>query len=259
VYVGVSLVIASGCAFNNVIDRDIDTKMKRTRNRVLAQGTVSPSMALIYATLLGIAGLAYLYLLINPLSALLALIGFGVYVGLYSLYLKRHSTLSTVIGSLSGAMPPVIGYVAITGRFDLGAALLLLVFSLWQMPHSYAIGILYRDDYAAAGVPVLPVRHGVETAKTHMLAYIAAFAAAAAGLTVAGYTGDAYLIGMLLASSYWFVLGMAGWQQDVEIRSWARKMFGFSIVIVMLLSLLMGVDYTGAHSIFHNMPPIGLL
>ena len=242
VFAGVSLVIAGGCAFNNVIDRDIDGKMKRTRKRVLAQGRVSPAMALIYGVALGAGGLGLLYGAVNPLSALLAAIGFVVYVGVYSFYLKRNSTYSTVVGSLSGAMPPVIGYVAISGHFDLGAALLLLTFSLWQMPHSYAIGILYRDDYAAASIPVLPVRHGLKTARRHILAYIAAFVAAASGLTVAGYTGYAYLAVAILGGAYWFSMALPV-PEEGDVRRWARRLFGFSILIILALSLLMGIDY----------------
>ncbi|MGZ9914588.1 heme o synthase, partial [Escherichia coli] len=137
--VGVSLVVASGCVFNNYIDRDIDRKMERTKNRVLVKGLISPAVSLVYATLLGIAGFMLLWFGANPLACWLGVMGFVVYVGVYSLYMKRHSVYGTLIGSLSGAAPPVIGYCAVTGEFDSGAAILLAIFSLWQMPHSYAI------------------------------------------------------------------------------------------------------------------------
>lgn len=136
---GVSLVVASGCVFNNYIDRDIDRKMERTKNRVLVKGLISPEASLVYATLLGIAGFMLLWFGANPLACWLGVMGFVVYVGVYSLYMKRHSVYGTLIGSLSGAAPPVIGYCAVTGDFDSGAAILLAIFSLWQMPHSYAI------------------------------------------------------------------------------------------------------------------------
>ena len=138
---GVSLVVASGCVFNNYIDRDIDRKMERTKNRVLVKGLISPEASLVYATLLGIAGFMLLWFGANPLACWLGVMGFVVYVGVYSLYMKRHSVYGTLIGSLSGAAPPVIGYCAVTGDFDSGAAILLAIFSLWQMPHSYAIAI----------------------------------------------------------------------------------------------------------------------
>ncbi len=116
--IGTSLVVASGCVFNNCIDRDIDQRMERTRNRVLVQGLVSLKLALLYATVLGIAGVGLLYTKANPLAALFAVIGFVIYVGFYSLYLKRKSVHGTLVGSLSGAMPPVIGYCAVSNSFD---------------------------------------------------------------------------------------------------------------------------------------------
>lgn len=110
--------------------------------------------------------------------------GFVVYVGVYSLYMKRHSVYGTLIGSLSGAAPPVIGYCAVTGDFDSGAAILLAIFSLWQMPHSYAIAIFRFKDYQAANIPVLPVVKGISVAKNHITLYIIAFAVATLMLTL---------------------------------------------------------------------------
>jgi protoheme IX farnesyltransferase len=239
---GVSLVVASGCAFNNVIDRDIDAAMKRTRGRALARGAVLPGAALVYAVLLAVAGFVVLANAVSGLAVALAAAGFAVYVGVYSLCLKRRSPLSTVVGSLSGATPPVIGYCAASGRLDAGALLLLLIFCLWQMPHSYAIGILYRDDYAAAGVPILPVRCGVATAKRRILAYIVAFVLAATGLTLAGYAGYAFLAASLAMGGWWLHIGLAGWRTSDD-RAWARRMFSFSIVVITTLSLMMGCGY----------------
>ncbi len=118
--------------------------------------------------------------------------GFVVYVGVYSLYMKRHSVYGTLIGSLSGAAPPVIGYCAVTGDFDSGAAILLAIFSLWQMPHSYAIAIFRFKDYQAANIPVLPVVKGISVAKNHITLYIIAFAVATLMLTLGGYAGYKY-------------------------------------------------------------------
>ena len=114
---GVSLVVASGCVFNNYIDRDIDCIMERTKNRALVRGLIAPGVSLWYASALGVAGIALLYFAANPLAALLAVLGFLVYVGVYSLYMKRHSVYGTLVGSLSGAAPPVIGYCAVSGQF----------------------------------------------------------------------------------------------------------------------------------------------
>lgn len=240
---GVSLVVASGCVFNNVIDRDIDHKMERTKNRVLVKGLISAKVSLVYAILLGIAGFAALYIGANPLAMWLAVMGFIVYVGIYSLYMKRNSVYGTLIGSLSGAAPPVIGYCAVTGHFDAGALILLAIFSLWQMPHSYAIAIFRFKDYQAANIPVLPVVKGISVAKNHITIYIVAFMVATLMLTLGGYAGYKYLAVAAAVSLYWLGMALSGYKTEVDDRLWARKLFVFSIVAIIALSVMMSVDF----------------
>lgn len=240
--VGVSLVVASGCVFNNYIDRDIDGKMERTKNRVLVKGLITPSATLSYATLLGIAGFALLLAMTNLLATLVALFGFVVYVGVYSLYMKRKSVYGTLIGSLSGAAPPVIGYCAVTGQFDMGAFILLSIFSLWQMPHSYAIAIFRYQDYLAASIPVLPVKQGIAATKNHITLYIIAFTTAALMLTVSGYAGYSYLIVATLVSLWWLGMALSGYKTKNDLV-WARKVFVFSIITITTLSVMMSVDF----------------
>lgn len=238
---GLALVIASGCAFNNVIDRDIDAVMRRTRGRPLVQGRITPTAALGFATLLGVAGFVLLALGTNVLAVSLAGFGFAIYVGAYSLYMKRHSEYGTLVGSLSGAMPPVVGYCAVTGQFDGGALTLLAIFCLWQMPHSYAIAIFRREDYQAASIPVLPVVRGIATARHYILGYILAFVAASLALGVAGYAGPGYLVIALIMGGYWLYLAMQGYRIRDEER-WAKRVFGFSILTITALSLMMSLD-----------------
>jgi protoheme IX farnesyltransferase len=164
-------------------------------------------VSLWYATALGVAGIALLYFAANPLAALLAVLGFMVYVGVYSLYMKRHSVYGTLVGSLSGAAPPVIGYCAVSGQFDSGALILLAIFSLWQMPHSYAIAIFRFKDYQAANIPVLPVVKGIPVAKLHITLYILAFMVPTLMLFLGGYAGYKYLVVATAVSVWW--LGMA--------------------------------------------------
>lgn len=239
--VGLALVIASGCAFNNVIDRDIDAVMERTRNRPLVQGRVTPAATLGFATLLGVAGFALLALGTNALTVGLAAFGFVIYVGVYSLYMKRHSEYGTLVGSLSGAVPPVVGYCAVSGQFDTGALTLLLIFCLWQMPHSYAIAIFRLEDYRAASIPVLPVVRGIETAKHHILGYILAFIFATLALSLAGYAGAGYFIVALVMGVYWLYLGFEGYRARDDER-WAKRVFGFSILTITVLSVTMSLD-----------------
>lgn len=241
--IGVSLVVASGCVFNNVIDRDIDGKMERTRNRVLVKGLIPIKISLVYATMLGIAGLALLYFGANPLAMWLAVLGFVVYVGIYSLYMKRNSVYGTLIGSLSGAAPPVIGYCAVTGQFDAGALILLAIFSLWQMPHSYAIAIFRFNDYQKANIPVLPVVKGISVAKNHITLYIIAFMGATLMLPVSGYAGYKYFVVAAAVSLWWLGMAISGYKTSNNDLVWARKLFVFSIVAITALSVMMSVDF----------------
>ncbi|MGL9750784.1 MAG: heme o synthase [Symbiopectobacterium sp.] len=239
---GVSLVVASGCVFNNVIDRDIDKKMERTKNRVMVKGLISVKVSLSYAAALGIAGFALLYVAANPLAMWLSVMGFAVYVGVYSLYMKRHSVYGTLIGSLSGAAPPVIGYCAVSNQFDAGALILLLIFSLWQMPHSYAIAIFRFKDYQAANIPVLPVVKGISVAKNHITLYIVAFMVATLMLSLGGYAGYKYLVVAASVSIWWLGMALSGYIKPNDDKVWARKLFVFSIVAITSLSVMMSVD-----------------
>jgi protoheme IX farnesyltransferase len=241
--IGIALVVASGCVFNNWVDRKIDRKMMRTKNRALAQGLISLKSTLAYAAILGLSGLALLWTATNPLAVAIVLAGLVIYVGVYSLYLKRTSVYAALIGSLAGAAPPLAGYCAVTGRFDLGAVILLAIFSLWQMPHCYAIAVLRLDDYRAAAIPVLPVKQGTTAAQKHMVGYILAFMAATLMLTFGGYTGyrtSAVATGLGLS---WLYLAWWGYKAKDE-RLWAKKLFIFSILTIFILSFMISIDFT---------------
>ncbi|PID54907.1 MAG: protoheme IX farnesyltransferase [Gammaproteobacteria bacterium] len=242
VLAGTALVIASGCVFNNYIDRDIDVKMERTKRRVLVLGKVSNTAALVYAAVLGVLGFGALALLTNHVALLFAALGFVVYVVTYSLYYKRSSVHGTLIGSLSGACPPVIGYVTVSGQFDAAGAILLIVYCLWQIPHSYAIAIYRFDDYKAANIPVLPVKQGIKAAQVHMIGYIIGFAVAAMLLAERGYAGNLYALVIGLMSLYWLYLAKVGYQKDQE-SAWGKKLFIFSILMIVSFSVLISVDY----------------
>jgi protoheme IX farnesyltransferase len=238
--VGLSLIIASGCVFNNCIDRDIDSKMSRTKQRALVTGKVSTAAALLYATVLGAAGSLTLGLFTNTLTLLIALGGLFAYTVLYSIW-KRRSSWGTVVGSLSGAVPPVVGYCAVTNRLDLGSFLLFLILVFWQMPHFYSIAIYRAREYKAAGIPVLSLEKGVSRTKTIILAYIAIFILAAAALSASGYTGYSYLIIILAASLYWLWLGLKGYKLADSDR-WARRMFGTSLLVITAFSAGLAIN-----------------
>jgi protoheme IX farnesyltransferase len=241
--IGISLVVASGCVFNNCVDREIDRKMIRTRNRALAKGLISLKIAVSYATILGIAGLALLWVATNLLSVFIVLAGLVIYVGIYSLYMKRNSVYGALIGSLAGATPPLAGYCAVTGRFDMGAFILLSIFSLWQMAHCYAIAVFRFDDYAIAAIPILPVKQGIAAAKRHIVGYILAFMAATLMLTFGGYSGySTFAVAIVLCLS-WLYMAWSGYDASDE-RLWAKKLFIFSVLTIFILSVMMSIDFT---------------
>jgi protoheme IX farnesyltransferase len=255
--VGIAMVVASGCVLNNCIDRNIDRKMARTSNRVLARGLMTPRAAVCYASLLGVAGMAILWSAANELAALIVLTGFAVYVGVYTLYLKRKSDYATLIGSLTGAAPPLAGYCAVRNDFDAGALILLAIFGSWQMPHSYAIAIFRFNDYAAAAIPVLPVKRGTAAAKKHIVGYILVFVVASLMLTLGGYTGYRYLAAVALLGVCWLYLAWSGYRTSDD-RLWARKLFVFSVLAIFVLSIMMSIDFAMPGS-SHLPPPVSVL
>lgn len=241
---GVALVVASGCVFNNCFDRRMDRKMERTRNRIMAQRHMSPKTAILYASLLGVTGMLLLQATTNILSVIVVLAGLILYAGVYTLYLKRTSVHATLIGSLAGAAPPLVGYCAVTNRFDTGAVILLSIFCLWQIPHSYAAAISRFQDYTAAAIPILPVKLGIPAAKSHIVGFILAFLAATLLLTLSGYTGFGYLIVASTMCLFWLNMAWSGFTAPDD-RIWARKLFIFSILTIIVLNVMMSVDTTG--------------
>jgi protoheme IX farnesyltransferase len=240
---GISLVVASGCVLNNCVDRHMDRMMSRTRDRVLAKGLMSLKAAVLYASLLGVAGTTVLWAATNRLSVAVVLTGLAIYVGVYTLYLKRRCVYGTLIGSLAGAAPPLAGYCAVTNHFDMGAVILLGIFSLWQIPHSYAIAVFRFKDYRAAAIPVLPVKQGVRTARRHIIGFILAFLAAAPLLTFGGYTGNSYLAAAVAVGLSWLYMAWAGFRTSDD-RAWGKRLFVFSILSIIVLSVMMSVDFT---------------
>ena len=239
---GMSLVIASACVFNNYIDRDIDRLMARTKHRVLAQGLLSKRIVIGYGLLLGLLGFYILYRQTNLLTPAIALIGFFIYVFNYSLWLKRRSTWSIIIGGIAGAIPPVTGYCALSNRFDAGAILLFLILFFWQMPHFYTIAIYRLKDFAAAAIPVLPIVRNVTYTKLSILIYIAIFIITSILPSFFGYVGIIYFIIALCLGLTWFILGIQGFNSQSD-KVWSRKMFLFSIINMTLLCLAMAIKY----------------
>ena len=234
---GLGLVIASACVFNNYFDRGIDALMMRTKNRALVKRIIHTRGALIYAFVLGVIGFSLLFFYTNLTAAVTALVGFIFYIFFYT-FGKRWTVHGTLIGSISGAVPPAVGYCAVTNNFDLTAGILFLILVFWQMPHFYAIAIFRKDDYSQAAIPVLPIKKGLQQTKEQMSAYILAFIYISLSLSILHLTGNVYLISMFILGVIWFILSLEGFI-TLDSKKWARKMFFFSLIMITIFSLLL--------------------
>jgi len=238
--VGLALIIASACVFNNYIDRKIDRKMERTKNRPLVQGLIRGQNAIIFAVFLGVLGSLILFFYTNVLTVIVAETGFFVYVVLYSLW-KCRTIYGTAIGSIAGGVPPLVGYCAASNQFDAGAVILFAILVFWQMPHFFSIAVYRFDDYKAASIPVLPVKKGMQVTKMRMVLYIIGFIGATTALTLFGYTGYFYLGAAVFFSLAWLALCLKGFISSDD-QLWGRTMFRFSLVIITSLSIMIPLD-----------------
>ncbi|MFB6286329.1 MAG: heme o synthase [Candidatus Bipolaricaulia bacterium] len=231
--VGTALATSSAAVFNNVLDRDLDTLMERTATRPLPTGRLRPAEAGVFGSILAAAALATLGLLVNPLSALLALVGMISYVGIYTAWLKRTSPLCTVVGGVPGAIPPVIGWVAVTGQLDAGALALFAILFLWQPPHFWALSLYKQAEYRRAGFKVLPVVHGNRITQRQILVYTLALLPISLLLIPFGPVGWGYgLVAVMLGSGF-VALALRLWRTDSTttdiVDAKARHVFFYSI------------------------------
>lgn len=241
-FIGTTLVIASACVLNNFLDQDIDSIMDRTKKRAIVNGDIKGSHAVIFSIVLGILGILILYRFTNLLVVILGLVGFIVYVLFYGMLSKRLSIHGTLVGSVSGAIPILAGYVAVTNSIDLGALLVFLALFFWQMPEFYSIAIYRLKEYKKAGIPVMPVVKGIKSTTIQIFIYTILFVASTLLLTPYGYTGLAYFVIMSFLGGYWLWLGAQGFDAD-DPDKWARKMFRFSLIILLAYCLMISIDW----------------
>jgi protoheme IX farnesyltransferase len=230
-------VIASACVLNNYIDREADGKMERTKNRPLAVGSISTKKALGFAVILGILGFWVLWQYTNFWAVSAAFVGFVIYAGLYSFWKYRHAT-AVFVGSVAGAMPPVVGYCAANGYVDLGALIIFSLLILWQMPHFFAISMYRVKEYTGASIPVFPATKGAFATKLHILCYTIAFLLVSLLPTFYGLTGPLYLLAAIPLSVSWVLLSVKGFKAPND-QVWARQMFVCSLIVIMGLSFML--------------------
>ncbi len=238
---GIGLAAASAAAINQIVDQKIDAEMQRTSKRPLPSGTITNKQALLFSALLGIASMVILVYLVNPLTAVLTLLSLIGYAFVYTMYLKRATPQNIVIGGAAGAAPPVLGWTAVTGHIHPDSLLLFLIIYTWTPPHFWALAIHKREEYARVNVPMLPVTHGVQFTRLHVLLYtIIMF-----GVTLLPFatrmSGWLYFIGALVLGGI-FLYYAIRMQSDKDPKI-AIKTFGYSILYLMLLFALLLIDH----------------
>jgi heme o synthase len=237
---GLALACGGASALNHLLDRDIDQEMKRTAARPVASGRVAAPRALEFGLALSAASFVLLSALVNPLTAAVALAGNLFYVLVYTRWLKRSTVQNIVIGGAAGAVPPLVGWAAATGRLSAGALVLFVIVFVWTPPHFWALAMLIKRDYASAGVPMLPVVRGDQAAARQILIYSVGLVAVTALPAVAGIAGLFYLA-VAAAAGAWFVWLAWRLERDPAPRR-AGALFHYSMVYLAVLFVAMAVS-----------------
>ena len=242
---GITLQSAAAAAINQIIDREVDARMARTCGRPLVTGGLGVTESIAFATLIGLIGFVVLWVFVNPLTALLTQLGLVGYAGIYTLWLKRATPQNIVIGGAAGAIPPVLGWVAVTGEIHPHALILFGIIFAWTPPHYWPLAIARKDEYADAGIPMLPVTHGVEYTLTQILLYTFILFAITLLPFVSGMSGLPYLFGAVALGAVF--IGYAYKLKFKPEPGLAMKTFGFSIVYLMGIFTLLLVDHYLPH------------
>lgn len=241
VLIGTALVVASGATFNNFIDRDIDTRMERTQERAIPSGKVKPKKALILGAALGALGLMDLLVFVNLTAALMGAIGLLMYSYIYTVWLKRTTTLSTVLGGIAGAAPPLVGWAAGSGgTLGFPAWVIFFIFFLWQPPHFLPLAMKRSEEYRAAGIPMLPVVQGFRPTKWQILRYTAALVPVSLLLYATHVENVLYLVFACGLGIRFLALALRGIYTHDDL-SWARQVFRFSLIYLTSMCVLLVV------------------
>lgn len=232
---GTAIVVGSANALNMWWERDTDGKMARTKDRPLPAGRLSANAALVFGLLLGAVSLPILFFGVNPLTGLLGAIALVSYVLLYT-PMKRHSVRALWVGAIPGAIPPLLGWTAITGRLDPAGIALFSILFLWQIPHFLAISIFRAEDYARAGLKVVPVELGDRATNAMMVRYTVALLAVTVWPYLVGVGGKIYLAVAVALGGLFLVLAARAFRTAGDKRiGWARGVFGYSILYLVVL------------------------
>jgi protoheme IX farnesyltransferase len=238
---GIALAAACAATLNHVLDRRIDAQMERTRARPLPTGQLTERSALTFAAVLGVAAMAMLAFLVNLLTALLTFLSLIGYAVIYTVWLKRATSQNIVIGGAAGAAPPVLGWTAVTDSIDPNALLLFLIIFAWTPPHFWALAIARRDEYARAGIPMLPVTHGVAYTRLQVLLYTVLLTVVTLLPFVTRMSGLVYLAAALVLNSLFLYHALA--LKITAREELPMRVFRFSVTYLMWLFAALLVDH----------------
>ena len=239
VMTGIALATAGSAMLNNYVDRDIDAIMERTRSRALAVEAFSPRNTVITGTLLVVFSVLFLLTDVNMITAILTGTAALGYVVLYTIILKRRSSYANQVGGIAGALPPVIGYVAVTQRIDLTALILFAISAIWQHPHALSIALKYRDQYELARIPVIPVAKGVRSTKIRISIYTALLLLVSITPYLSGMAGLIYLVVAITAGIYYLGLAVKFMRSK---RDCDMFLFFYSILYIVVIFTAMILD-----------------
>ncbi|CAL4323991.1 Protoheme IX farnesyltransferase [Buchnera aphidicola (Thelaxes suberi)] len=240
-FLGTIFIISSGCVFNNIIDRDIDKKINRTKNRVLVTRLISLNHAYFFACSLGFIGFLILFFFTNKIVFFIGLFGFVIYVVIYSLLMKRYMPYATLVGSMAGSSPVLMGYETVTNEINCCFFILFLILTFWQIAHFYSIAIFRIEDYRKINIAVFSISNGVALTQLYILINILIFIMFISLLFCLKYVGSNYLIITLFFSFIWFFITLIGCFQDNKAK-WSRLSFFFSIIVICIFNLMIGLD-----------------
>lgn len=239
--VGIALASACAAAINHVLDQKIDEQMSRTRSRPLPTGGLGTYQALLFAGILGVLSMLILWFLVNPLTAILTFASLIGYAVVYTVFLKRATSQNIVIGGAAGAAPPVLGWAAVTNSIDPNALLLFLIIFIWTPPHFWALAIARRDEYARAGIPMLPVTHGIPYTRLQILLYTVLLVLITLMPYLTGMSGLIYLICIIGLNGRFLYYALA--LKLTERAELPMKVFRYSISYLMWLFIALLVDH----------------
>ncbi|WP_448565892.1 heme o synthase [Thalassotalea ganghwensis] len=238
---GIAMLSSAAAAINHIVDERIDREMGRTHNRPMPNGRLTVKNAVMFASMLALIGFIVLYALVNPLTAWLTLAGLVGYGFVYTMYLKRATPQNITIGGLAGAIPPLLGWTAMTNEVHPNALLLVLLIFTWTPPHFWALAIHRKDDYAKVNIPMLPVTHGVSFTKTQILLYTILLFVVGLLPYLVGMSNWLYLIGAVVLNLGFFVYA---WKLKFNANeNTAMDTFKFSIIHLMALFIILLVDH----------------